>query len=120
MKNLKSKGYENCSTEHKLILTHFSENLNFFLIKLPFIERVFHILNRYLPQGIQVWPPGSLDSNPFDYLKYGVSRRGTYRSSHKKTVPDHYHHGGLQQHPQGGPQEGLQPLPIQAREGLCC
>ena len=23
----------------------------------------------------------------------------------------HHHHGGLQQHPQGGPQEGLQPLP---------
>ena len=38
----------------------------------------------------------------------------------KKTVPDHHHHGGLQQHSQGGPQDGLQPLPIQAREGLCC
>jgi hypothetical protein len=32
----------------------------------------------------------------------------------KKTVPDHQRHGGLQQHPQGGHQEGLQPLPIQA------
>jgi hypothetical protein len=30
IKQLKSKGYENCSTEHKLILTHFGENLNFF------------------------------------------------------------------------------------------
>ncbi len=30
MENKKSKGYENCSTEHELILTHFSENLNFF------------------------------------------------------------------------------------------
>jgi hypothetical protein len=28
IKNLKSKGYKNCSTEHKLILTHFGENLN--------------------------------------------------------------------------------------------
>jgi hypothetical protein len=54
------------------------------LIKLPFIEKVFHILNRYLPQGLQVWPPGSLDINPFDYLKCGVSRRGINRSSHKK------------------------------------
>jgi hypothetical protein len=57
------------------------------LIKLPVIERVFHILNRYLPQGMQVWPPGSLDINPFDYLKCGVSRRGINRSSHKKAVP---------------------------------
>jgi hypothetical protein len=53
------------------------------LIKLPFIETVFHILNRNLPQGTKVWPPGSLDINPFDYLKCGVSRRGIYRSSHK-------------------------------------
>ncbi len=37
----------------------------------------------------------------------------------KKTVPDHHHHGGLQQHPQGGHKEGLQPLPAQAREGRC-
>ncbi len=29
-KNLKSQGYENCSTEHKLILTHFGENFNFY------------------------------------------------------------------------------------------
>jgi hypothetical protein len=29
IKNIKSK-YENFSTEHKLILTHFCENLNFF------------------------------------------------------------------------------------------
>jgi hypothetical protein len=51
IKNLKSKGYKNCSTtEHELILTHFSENLNI-LIKLP---SVFHILNRYLPQGTEI------------------------------------------------------------------
>jgi hypothetical protein len=37
IKNLKSKGYENCSIEHKLILTHFGENFNFFMIKLIFI-----------------------------------------------------------------------------------
>ena len=91
-----------------------------FLIKLPFIETVFHILNRNLPQGTKVWPPGSLNIYPFDYLKCGVSRRGTNRPSHKKkTVPDLHHHGGLQQHPQGGHQEGLQPLPVQAREGRC-
>jgi hypothetical protein len=47
---------------------------------------------------MKVWPPGSLDINPFDYLKCGMSRRGTNRSSHKKTVPDHHHHAGLQQH----------------------
>ncbi len=57
--------------------------LNFF-IKYPFIETVYHILNRNLPQGTKVWPPGSLDINPFAYLKCGVSRRGIYRSSHKK------------------------------------
>jgi hypothetical protein len=68
---------------------------------------------------MEVWPPGSLDINPFDYLKCGVSRRGINRSSHKKTVPDHPHHGGLQQHPQGGHREGLQPIPAQAREGRC-
>jgi hypothetical protein len=71
------------------------------LIKLPCIETVFHILNRNLPQGTEVWPPGSCDINPFDYLKCGVSRRGINRSTHKKTVPDHHHHGGLQQHHQG-------------------
>jgi hypothetical protein len=105
-KNLKRKGFENCSTEHKLILTHFGENLKF-LKKLPFIETVFHILNRNLPQGMKVWPPGSRDINPFDYLKCGVSRRDINSSCHKKTVPDHQHHGGLQQHPQGGRQERL-------------
>ncbi len=54
------------------------------MIKLPFTETVFHILNRNLPQGTKVWPPGSLDINPFDFLKCGVSRRGINRSSHKK------------------------------------
>jgi hypothetical protein len=86
MKNLKSKGCENCSTKHKLILTHFGKNFNFF-IKLPFIETVFHILNRNLPQGTKVWPPCSLDINSVDYLKCGVSRRGINRSSHKKNRP---------------------------------
>jgi hypothetical protein len=33
---------------------------------------------------MKVWPPCSLDINPFDYLKCGVSRRGINRSSHKK------------------------------------
>ncbi len=51
----------------------------FFYIKLPFIETVFHILNRNLPQGTEVWPPGSLHINPFDYLKCGISRRGINR-----------------------------------------
>jgi hypothetical protein len=69
------------------------------LIKLTFIETVFHILNRNLPQETEVWPPGSRDINPFDYLKCGVSRRGINRSSHKENSPDHPHHGGLQQHP---------------------
>ena len=46
------------------------------MIKLTFIETVFHILNRNMPLGTEVWPPGSLDINPFDYLKCGVSRRG--------------------------------------------
>jgi hypothetical protein len=87
IKKLKSKGYENCSREHKLILTHFSENLNFFLVNVPFLDTVFHILNRNLPHGSEVWPPGSLDINPFDYLKCGVSRRGINRSFHKKICP---------------------------------
>jgi hypothetical protein len=60
IKNVKCNGYDNCSTEHKLILNHFGENLKFLLIKLAFIETVFHILNRNLPQGTEVWPPGSL------------------------------------------------------------
>ncbi len=38
----------------------------------------------------------------------------------KKTVPDHHHQGVLQQHPQGGHQDDLQPLPAWAREGCCC
>jgi hypothetical protein len=54
------------------------------LIKLTFIETVFHILNRNLPQGTEVWPPGSHDINPFDYLKCVVSSRDINRSSHKK------------------------------------
>jgi len=36
---------------------------------------------------MEVWPPGSPDINPFDYLKCGVSRRGINRSSHKKNLP---------------------------------
>jgi hypothetical protein len=35
-------------------------------------------------KGTEVWPPGSHDINPFDYLKCGVSRKGINRSSHKK------------------------------------
>jgi hypothetical protein len=54
------------------------------LIKLLFIETVFHILNRNLPQGTEVWPPGSLHIDPFDYLKCGISRKGINRSSYKK------------------------------------
>jgi hypothetical protein len=54
------------------------------LIKLPFTETVFHMFNRNLPQGTKVWPLGSIDINPFDNLKCGVSRRGINRSSHKK------------------------------------
>jgi hypothetical protein len=54
------------------------------LIILPFIETVFHILNRNLPQGTKIWPPGSLHINPFYYLKCGVSRRCINRSSHIK------------------------------------
>jgi hypothetical protein len=46
------------------------------LIKLPFIETVFHILNRNMPKGTEVWPPGSLDINPFDYLKCDVTYLG--------------------------------------------
>jgi hypothetical protein len=76
------------------------------LIKLTIIEPVFHILYRNLSQGMEVWPPGSPDIYPFDYLKCGVSRRGINRSSHKKKfAPDSHLHGGLQQHPQGGRQE---------------
>jgi hypothetical protein len=52
-------------------------------MKLP-IETVLHILNRNRPQGTEVWPPGSLHINSFDYLKCGIPRRGINRSSHKK------------------------------------
>jgi hypothetical protein len=54
------------------------------LIKITCIETVFHILNRNLPQGTEVWPPVSLEINPFDYLKCGIFMRGINRSSHKK------------------------------------
>ncbi len=54
------------------------------MIKLTFIKTVFNILNKKLPKGREVWPPGSHDINPFDYLKCGVSRGGTHRSSHIK------------------------------------
>jgi hypothetical protein len=37
-----------------------------------------------MPKGMHVWPHGSLDIDPFDYLKCGVSRRGIKRPSHKK------------------------------------
>jgi hypothetical protein len=58
-------------------------------MKLTIIEPVFHILDRNLPQGIEVCPPGSLDNdiNPFDYLKCGISRRDINRSSHNKNSP---------------------------------
>jgi hypothetical protein len=88
------------------------------MIKLPFIETVFHILNRNLPQRTEVWPPGSCDINPFDYLKCGVPYLGEVLTDPltKRTVPDHRHHGGLQQHSQGEPQEGLQPLRSRLKE----
>jgi hypothetical protein len=54
------------------------------LLILPFIETVFHILNRNLPQGTKVLAHGSLHINLFDFLKCGVSRRGINRSSHIK------------------------------------
>jgi hypothetical protein len=54
------------------------------LIKLTFIETVFHILNRNLPLGMEVWTAGSLNINLIDYLKCGVSRRSNNRSSHRK------------------------------------
>ena len=85
-------------------------------MKLPFIERVYHILNRYLPQGTEVWPPGTLHINPFHYLKCGESRRGINRSSHKKYSlwsPPSWRSSATSP---GGPQEGLQP-PVQARGG---
>jgi hypothetical protein len=70
---------------------------------------------------MEVWPPGSHDINPFAYLKCGISIGEILTDPlTKKTVPDHHHHGGSQQHPHGGPQEGLQPLPAGAREGHCC
>ncbi len=73
------------------------------MIKLTIIEPVFHILNRNLPQGMEVWPPGSPDINPFDSVAYleGVLTDPLT----KKPVPDSHHHGGLQQHPQGDRQE---------------
>jgi hypothetical protein len=77
IKNLKSKGYENCSKGHKLTVTHFGENLNFF----------DKILNKKMPKGRKVWPPGSHEINPFDQLNCGVSRRDINRSSHKKISP---------------------------------
>jgi len=67
------------------------------LINLPFIETVFHILNRNLPQGPKVWPPGSLDINPFDHLKCGYLGEVLTDPLTKKPVPDNHHHGGLQQ-----------------------
>jgi hypothetical protein len=57
------------------------------MIKLTFIETFFHIFNRKLPKGREVWPPGSQDIDPFAYLKCGVSRRGINRSFHKKNSP---------------------------------
>jgi hypothetical protein len=54
------------------------------LVKWTIIEPVFHILNRNLPEGMEVWPPSSPDINPFDYLKCGISRIDSNRSSHKK------------------------------------
>jgi hypothetical protein len=42
------------------------------LIKLPLIKTVYPIINRNLPQGTEIWPPGSRDINPFDYLKCGT------------------------------------------------
>ena len=66
------------------------------MIKLTFIWTVFHILNRNLPQGTKVWPPGSLDIIPFDYLKCGAYLGEVLTDPlTKKTVPDHHHHGGL-------------------------
>jgi hypothetical protein len=47
--------------------------IRFFWIKLPFIETVFPFPNRNLPQGTEVWPPGSLHINAFHYLKCGIS-----------------------------------------------
>jgi hypothetical protein len=89
------------------------------LLQLLFIETVFHILNRNLPLGTKVWPPGSHDFNPFDYLKCGVSG-GINRSSHKKieslitTIMEVFRNIPR------GDLKGMQPLPVQARGGRYC
>jgi hypothetical protein len=49
----------------------------------------------------EIWPPSSSDCNPMDYFVWGISERDVNRSPH----------------PQGGPQEGLQQVPVQARGG---
>jgi hypothetical protein len=101
------------------------------LIILPFIETVFHFLNRNLPQGMKVWPHGSFHINPFDYLKCGVSRRGINRSSHLKkqllitTIMEVFSNIPMVSIGQKwlilttGHHESLQPLQVQAREGCC-
>jgi hypothetical protein len=84
-KNLKNKGYENCSTEHKLILTHFGENFVFFGIYYPSLKQFSTFSTEACHKGRR---SGLLalfiHINPFDYLKCGVSRRGINRSSHIK------------------------------------
>ncbi len=55
------------------------------MIKLTFISTFFHILNRKLPKGREVWPPGSHDITPFDYLK--VPKREIFDGS---DFPDFY------------------------------
>ncbi len=68
---------------------------------------------------MEVRPTGSPDINPFDYLKCGVSRRGTVLTDPltKKSVPDSHRHGGLQQHPKGGRQEKVLMVLAEAGEG---
>jgi hypothetical protein len=68
----------------------------------------------------EVWPPSSLDSNRKDNFLRAFLREMLQVPSQQDAAPDHLHLGGVDQPPQGGLQEGLQLVQVEAEGGLGC
>jgi hypothetical protein len=68
----------------------------------------------------EVWPPSSLDSNRKNNFLAAFLREMLQVPSQQDAAPDHLHLGDVDQPPQGGLQEGLQLVQVEAEGGRGC
>jgi len=79
----KIEGQNKCSTYHKLRITHYDENLNYFGMNLTFKSRLYHILNKHWSQGTEVRPLSFRDITLLENFMCGVHSRDINSSSSK-------------------------------------